>query len=453
MHPITIILAFYHLWNNIKKGGYKMAEVNVRKRGNKWEYRFEAAKVDGKRKQISKSGFNTKKEALEAGAKALAEYNNAGLHFEPSEISFADYLDYWFDNYVKVNLKYNTQLAYLNIIENHLKPELGMYKLKSLTPTIIQEFVNKKFIYGGYKKSHLVNITATLSGALKYAVMPAKLIKDSPANYIVYPKYEHSKGETNRTIISIDDFKTMTERFKGTPYYYALMIGFYTGLRIGEVYGLTWDNIDFKNKTLTVEKIAYKRNYGVDVRKVLKMKGKKEEKSAWFFGTPKTKSSIRTIKIGDTLLNELKQYRKWQMEQELAYGEYYINHYLKEEKDEKNNTIYRIIPVEKSIPCTLPIANLVMRKENGEFSSPDSFKYAARVIHHDLNIKFNFHSLRHTHATMLIENGANIKDVQARLGHSDIQTTMNTYTHATEKMAEQSVEIFEKAVNENLSTK
>lgn len=141
------------------------------------------------------------------------------------------------------------------------------------------------------------------------------------------------------------------------------------------------------------------------------------------------------------------------MEQELSYGEYYTNHYLKEEKDEKNNTIYRIIPVEKSVPCALPVANLVMRKENGEFSSPDSFKYAARVIHHELNLKFNFHSLRHTHATMLIENGANIKDVQARLGHSDIETTLNTYTHATEKMAEQSVEIFEKVINENLSTK
>ncbi|QUH18701.1 site-specific integrase [Alkaliphilus sp. B6464] len=430
-----------------------MAEVNTRKRGDKWEYRFEAAKIDGKRNQISKGGFKTKKEALEAGTKALSEYNHAGMHFEPTEISFADYLDYWFENYVKVNLKYNTQLAYLNIIENHLKPELGMYKLKSLTPTVIQEFVNKKFIYGGYKKSHLVNITATLSGSLKYAVIPAKLIKDSPANYIKYPKYEHSKAETNRTIISINDFTTITDRFKGTPYYYALMIGFYTGLRIGEVYGLTWDNIDFKNKTLTVEKIAYKRNYGVDVRKVLKEKGKKEEKSAWYFGTPKTETSNRTIKIGDTLVSELKQYRKWQMEQELLYGEYYTNHYLKDEKDEKNNIIQRIIPVEKSIPCALPIANLVMRKENGQFSSPDSFKYAARVIHHELNIKFNFHSLRHTHATMLIENGAHVKDVQTRLGHSDIETTLNVYTHATEKMAEHSVDIFENVVNGTLSTK
>jgi integrase len=425
---------------------------HVRKRGGNWYYSFEASTIDGKRKRIERVGGRTKKEAEAALRKAIEEYNNAGVYFEPSEISYADYLDYWFENYVKINLKYNTQLAYLNIIENHLKPDLGMYKLKSLTPTVIQEFVNNKFLQG-YKKTHLVNITSTLSGSLKYAVMPGKLIKDSPANYITYPKYDHSKSETNRTVISIKDFTTITDRFKGTPYYYALMIGFYTGLRIGEVYGLTWDNIDLTNKTLTVEKIIYKRNYGVDVRKVLKEKGKKEEKSAWYFGSTKTYSSKRTIKIGDALIKDLKKYRKWQIENELTYGEYYTNYYLKEEKDEKNNIIQRIIPVEKSVPCALPTANLLIRKENGEFSSPDSFKYASRVIHYELNLDFNFHSLRHTHATMLIENGANIKDVQIRLGHSDIETTLNTYTHPTEKMADRSVEIFENVINGNLPTK
>ena len=84
--------------------------------------------------------------------------------------------------------------------------------------------------------------------------------------------------------------------------------------------------------------------------------------------------------------------------------------------------------------------------------TPDTFKYASRVIHYSLGILFNFHSLRHTHATTLIKNGANIKDVQIRLGHANIETTLGTYTHATKKMAEQSVDIFEKAVNHNLST-
>lgn len=436
-----------------------MAKLNIRNRNKdkvdkegkpkapNWEYRFEAAKIDGKRKHISKAGFKTKKEAEVAGTKALAEYNNAGLTFEPSEMSYADYLDYWFDNYVKMSCKYNTQLAYTTIIELHLKPALGMYKLKSLTPIMIQDYVNKKFITG-LKKTTLKNIMAVLSGSLKYAVLPAQLIQSSPAEYITYPKVTSDRADTNRTIISVEDFNRMIERFeKGSPYRYALLIGFYTGLRIGEVYALTWEDIDFKEKTLDVNKLVYKRNYGVDVRQAIKQKGKKEEKSAWYFGDTKTVASNRNIKIGDVLIAELKEYRKMQMEQQLIYGEYYNNIYKKEEKDEKGNTIYRLIEVEKSIPTSLPIANLILRRENGQYSSTDSFKYAARIIHHELHIKFNFHSLRHTHATKLIESGVSPKAVQARLGHENIETTLNTYTHNTELMEQDAVDVFEKVVS------
>ena len=436
-----------------------MAKLNIRNRNKdkvdkegkakapNWEYRFEAAKVDGKRKHISKAGFRTKKEAEIAGAKAMAEYDNAGLKFEPSEMSFADYLDYWFDNYVKASCKYNTQLYYEQIIRTHLKPALGMYKLRSLTPMQLQEFVNQKFIQG-LKKTTLSCILGVLTGSLKYAVVPAQLLQSSPAEYIKYPKVDSSRSDTNRTVISIEDFNRIIERFpKGTPYRYALLIGFYTGLRIGEVYGLTWDDIDLKEKTLSVNKLIYKRNYGMDIRKVKEVKGKKEEKSSWYFGDTKTASSVRKLKIGDTLVQELKEYKKYQLEKQIEYGEYYTQIYKKAEKDEKGNEIFRLIEVEKSVPVSLPSVNMVFRKESGEFSSVDSFKYAARVIHHDLHITFNFHSLRHTHATMLIEAGVSPKAVQERLGHSNIETTLQTYVHNTEQMEQGAVDVFEKIVS------
>jgi len=240
----------------------------------------------------------------------------------------------------------------------------------------------------------------------------------------------------------------MIERFeKGNPFRYALLIGFYTGLRIGEVYALTWEDFDFKEKTLDVNKLVYKRNYGIENRQVMKVKGKREEKSAWYYGDTKTIASVRKIKIGDTLINELKEFKKMQLRNQLQYGEYYTQIYKKEERDEKGNIMFRLVEVENSIPVTLPPANLIMRKENGQYSSTDSFKYAARVIHYDLGIKFNFHSLRHTHATKLIEAGVSPKAVQARLGHENIETTLQTYTHNTEEMEQGAVDIFETVVN------
>ena len=118
---------------------------------------------------------------------------------------------------------------------------------------------------------------------------------------------------------------------------------------------------------------------------------------------------------------------------------------LKKETDEKGNDMYRIVPVQKCAASQLPRTRLVCIDKNGQYTSTDSFKYCSRVIHNELQLAFDYHSLRHTHATMLIEAGANIKNVQVRLGHANIQTTLQTYVHDTEKMAEQSVELFEQA--------
>lgn len=83
---------------------------------------------------------------------------------------------------------------------------------------------------------------------------------------------------------------------------------------------------------------------------------------------------------------------------------------------------------------------MVCTKENGTITTPGAFRYASRVINYELSIAFNFHTLIiYTHATKLIENGTNIKDVQYRLDHTNIQTTLNTYTHATKNMSNQSI--------------
>ena len=427
-----------------------MAKINVRDRNkNKpdkkpnWEYRFEAAKVNGKRQSISKAGFKTKREALEAGAKALSEYNNAGLCFEPSDLSVSDYLDYWFENNCKVNLKYNTQLNYAGLIQNHLKPYFGHYKLKSLTPAIMQEYANMISL-SGYSHSMVVNVFATLQSALDYAVHPLGYLKDNPTRYIKFPT--GGKKRKERIILKQEEFNRIITRFPfGCRFYIPLLIGWHCGLRISETFGLTWEDIDFEKKTISVNKQIIKRKYGEFSQHSPQKMQLKEDRFNWYFTEPKY-NSYRVIKIGDTLVEELLKEKERQTKNEEVYGEYYTIYVTKVETDEKGKQIIRIIPASKTLNITLPRVNLICIDENGDYTSVDSFKYPSRVIHRELNIAFDYHSLRHTHATTLIENGVSPKAVQQRLGHKSIVTTLQTYVHATENLQDDAVEKFERAL-------
>lgn len=416
----------------------------TRKRGSTWSYYFDMGKVNGKRQKKEKSGFKTKKEAEAVLAKAISEYNTIGQVYTPSEITVSDYLDQWYDLYCKPNLKYNTQVLYLRIMEGHLKPRFGQYRLKAITAAALQEYVNDLKM-NGLSKNHITGILSVFSAALNYAVEPLHYLAMNPMQYVKPPKTEKKPRE--RIILDLADWQRIIDRFPaGSRFHIPLMIGFYTGLRISEAFALTWDDIDLEHRTLTVNKQVVKRNFGADVRKVIEKRGKKELKSSWYFTTTKTPSSTRTIKFGEALYQALKNERAAQMKNELKYGEYFIVHVLKKETDEKGDDMLRIVPVLKCVESTFPRVHMVCIAENGEYTSTDSFKYCARVIHKELLLAFDYHSLRHTHATLLIESGADVKDVQTRLGHTNIQTTLQTYVHDTEVMAERSVEIFEQAV-------
>lgn len=364
----------------------------VRKRGSTWSYYFDLGKIDGKRKKKEKGGFRTKKEAEQALAAAISEYNHAGSVFEPSEITVSDYLDQWFELSCKLNLKYNTQVCYLRIIEGHLKPKFGSYKLKAINPAVLQEYANSLKL-NGYSKSHIVGILTVFQSALDYAIEPLHYISQNPMKSVRFPKVERKPRE--RIILSLNEWTTIINRFQNTRYYIPLMIGFYTGLRISEAFSLTWDDIDFKKRTLSVNKQIVKRNFGADVRKVVEQKGKKEQRSSWYFTTPKTAASVRTIPFGEALYNALKQEKTAQMMNEMKYGEFYTIHVLKKEIDEKGNDMFRIVPVQKCVESQLQRVRLICIAENGQYTSTDSFKFCSRVIHKELQLSFDYHSLRH----------------------------------------------------------
>ena len=354
---------------------------SIRKRGNTWYYSFDLGKVDGKRKRKEKGGFKTKTEAQKALREAINNYENCGTIVNDTNITFSDYLDYWFKEYVEINCKFNTKEFYRRTLKNHIKPSLGPYKLKSLSPAVLQEFLNKKYTYG-LSKSTLQNFYGILSGSLKMAVYPFNFIKENPMQYVSLPKFNQKKinGTDKLKIISLSDFKKILNRFPvGSNFYIPLQIAFNTGLRGGEVCALTWDDINFDSKTLSVNHTL-----------VEKGRGQVE------LGTPKTNSSYRTISIGETLVKILKDHKIKQKENKLKYGEFYTN------------------------------SNFICTKENGQLLNTSSLKYLSRIVNYELGIPFNFHALRHTHATMLLEGGANIKDIQKRFGHSRLSTTMVT---------------------------
>ncbi len=414
----------------------------TRKRGSTWSYYFDMGKVDGKRQKKEKGGFATKKEAEAALAAAMNQYNNVGQVFTPAEITVADYLDQWFDLYVKMNLKYNTQLDYIQTIENHLKPALGKYRLKALRPAPIQEYVNDLKVKG-YARTTAFNIFRTLSGALNYAVEPLNYIDYNPCDRVKFPKYENARQELH-VFLTEDTMKQIFERFpESSPFYVPLMIGYYTGVRISECFGLMWDDIDLDNRIITIDHQIVKRNFGMDVRKAINKGRTKMEKSEWYFQTTKSESSNRKVKFGTALFECLNRARIQKIKNRFKFGEHYTEYYLKPEPDEKGETVQRLIPVKRGIPVDLPAADLVCVREDGSMLSTDSFKYVCRVVHHDLHLAFNYHSLRHTHATMLIEAGADLKDVQERLGHANIETTMDKYVHNTDEMRDRTVDIFE----------
>lgn len=201
-----------------------MGELRTRKRGKTWEWSFEAARIEGKRNSISKGGYRTKAEAVAAGTKAKAEYDNAGRVFIPSSVSLADYLDYWLENHVKKNLAHNTYLDYESKTRLHIKPALGKYRLSAIDPDIIQSWADN-IKCKGYSASMTKNLVACLSGALNYAVRPLKYIKYNPCDYIKLSRVKEDPQlkERREYICTATDWQKIIGRFpENTSFYLSL---------------------------------------------------------------------------------------------------------------------------------------------------------------------------------------------------------------------------------------
>lgn len=406
-----------------------MAELGLRKKGAGWEYYFEGARVNGRRKKISKGGFRTKGEANRAGTQALHEYLNGGSVFTPSEASMADFLDEWLSA-CRSQWKDSTYQSYVKQVERHIKPRLGSYYLKSISAKVIQQYLNDLF-NEGFSRNTLSNVKGRLTGSMDWAVR-MEYIKYNPARNARLPSARAVPDQPTRRnphcYIDRASWERIMERFpEGHPSHLPLMLGYWAGLRKGEVFGLCWEDVDFEAGTITVNRqIQYETGGGA----AASARNRSAELQAMYFTAPKY-DSVRTIRISSQLLGLLQRTFAMQRRARLVYGPYYTEYHVDEERhliEGPGDPDHRI--------------HLVCCRENGTFVRPNTMQHTVSVIQ-ALGIRFDFHSLRKTHATMLLEAGANPKDVQHRLGHKTMNETLQIYAEVTPTMEDQSVGILE----------
>lgn len=404
-----------------------MSNVRTRKRGKYWEYEFDAAKVAGKRNRISKSGYKTKAEAVAAGAAAMAEYNSSGIKFIPSEMSYADFLDYWIESYCLITLKKTTLDNYKKRIKAHIKPSLGAYKLTSLTTAGLQKFINSK-IDAQYSLNTLSVLRGILTGSLQYAVRQ-NMLKNNPAREIRIPTERSTESLQLRSAphryLPPDVIEKIFERFpEKHPSHIPLMLGYRCGLRLGEAFAITWDCVDLEKGQIYINKQVQWN----------------PAEQWWFFTNPKF-NSFRTIDLDNSLLELLRRERKRQDKDRAYYEDMYTVYY--------ENDVRGLVTSPDQASSANPI-ELMLVRQDGSYIQARTMQHASSVIHYELGVKdFTFHSLRHTHATMLAEAGMPQKYTQQRLGHKDISVTLKYYTHLTDKMSEIGGKILESMFADN----
>lgn len=413
-----------------------MGELFIKQRTLKsgktvYEYAFEIASVDGKRKRKTKSGFATKREAREAGKLAQQTYENIGQAIEPSNMSYSDFLNEWVEQDCKLTCKSSTLQGYKKKIRLYIKPVLGEYRLKAITKNNLQDFITKMY-NDGFSRNTISSVKGLLTKSFDFAV-DRHYITSTPATRLIIPTKMQPQNKTRskkHVYVPKKMMNKIFERFpEGTSAYIPLMIGYHTGLRLGEIYGLVWGDIDFENKTLSVNRqVQWEAGEARSEEEKKKTNGTSKSNGYWYFSKPKY-DSFRTIELDDVILEALKKEHDKQLKARAYFDEYY-NHYYSE-----NEMTYAktddILPMNKVSQEKSPYeVDFICRREDGSYISARTTQHTSSIIHKQLHFpQYDTHSLRHTHGTILYENGASFMYIKERLGHKNLQTTIEIYTN------------------------
>lgn len=395
-----------------------------RKVGDKsWSFRL---RINGQ--DHAGYGYKTAKAAYEAREKMSADLKSKGFSNVLVKKTFTDVYNE-FVNDKSLNRAVSTMTRYDADFRNHLKPMFGNKQIKAITTADLENFFiqigqeqpDKKFgkmqIYSwstidGMRKL-LQNIFKQALKSNYICINPMAYVSKDLLRGIGVPK-EEGRYITDDELAKIDD------RLKGLNTYTAFRIAIATGLRLGEVFGLLWTDIDFENRTISVE------------RQLISVV--KDDSVTWCFAPLKTAAAYRTVSFNEELYIFLLCMKAKQEEQQAKLGDRYVT----------NNVGLLNGPDSiEMINKDLPLVNRrFLSGRYGEMMTPSSWKRANRVIRDELKIEgATFHDFRHTHCCNCADAGMDIYSLQKRLGHEKIETLYSYYRHETPFMKERELRV------------
>ena len=414
-----------------------MAKGSVRKKGKKWYYRFYVEDESGRQVQREFAGTESKSETEALLRKAMEDYEAKKFVAKSENATVGMLMDMWVEEELKPgNLSNGTVMSYQGTVNRIKQYPISNRKLKSVTADHLQAFMDQ-LSFGGVNpdgttakplsKGYLRLFSAVLQGAFRFAVFPKRMISFNPMQYVVwrgkkddYELFSEDNGEvatiptlTHEMYLKLEDFL----KAKDNPALLPIQIAYYTGLRIGEVCGLTWQDVNLEKQYLTVRRsmrynnTRYKTEIGATKRK-----------------------KVRTVDFCDTLAEILRTAKLEQHKNRFKYGELFCLNYYTEVK-EKDRTYYEVytLPRNDKVPEGYKEISFVCLRPDGAYESPSTIGIMCKRASQKVEglDGFHFHQLRHTFTSNLLSNGAAPKDVQELLGHSDVSTTMNVYAHST----------------------
>ena len=332
----------------------------------------------------------------------------------PTEVTVDGWFQYWIDNIVG-DLADNTRRNYKERYNRNVKPVIGRIRLSDVKPMHCKQVLNR--MNADYAGSTIRQAYIAMGTMFRSAVMNGMIAKH-PMDGVRYTKPVRAVDDIK--FLTVEEQRKFLEAAKRSHNYpqYALLLE--TGLRTGELVGLTWDDIDWKARTLRICKtMEYRHKQG-----------------CWKAGPPKTQQSYRTIPLTDRAYEILKEAEAKRAERKEAPTLDQTLEYMDRRTGEKGS---------------FQMKDLVfVNWRTGEPAKNSSYDTHLYKLCDEAGIKrFCMHALRHTYATRAIESGMQPKVLQKLLGHASIKTTMDRYVHVTDDSMSAAVQQFEKKQNQN----